>query len=50
MASAALFSLFSPVQKILFQKRHSTPWHGESQPRPCRKEQARAEAQGAEIK
>jgi hypothetical protein len=28
MSSDALFSLFSPVQNILFQNQHSTAWHG----------------------
>jgi hypothetical protein len=48
MSSAALFSLLSPVQNILFQRSNSTAWHGTPQPKPCRKGQVRAEAQGAE--
>jgi hypothetical protein len=27
MSSDALFSLFSPVQNILFQEQHCTAWH-----------------------
>ena len=48
MSSDALFSLFSPVPSILFQRSNSTAWHGTPQPKPCRKGQVRAEAQGAE--
>jgi hypothetical protein len=48
MSSDALFSLFSPVQSILFQRSNSTAWHGTPQPKPCRKGPVRAEAQGAE--
>jgi hypothetical protein len=48
MSSDALFSLLSPVQSILFQRSNSTAWHGTPQPKPCRKGQVRAEAQGAE--
>jgi hypothetical protein len=48
MSSDALFSLLSPVQSILFQRSNSTTWHGTPQPKPCRKGQVRAEAQGAE--
>jgi hypothetical protein len=48
MSSDALFSPFSPVQSILFQRSYSTAWHGAPQPKPCRKGQVRTEAQGAE--
>jgi hypothetical protein len=48
MSSDALFSLFSPVQSILFQRSNSTAWHGTPQPKPCRKGPVRAGAEGAE--
>jgi hypothetical protein len=50
MSSDALFSLFSPVQSILFQRSNSTAWHGTPQPKPCRKGPVRAEAQRARRK
>jgi hypothetical protein len=50
MSSDALFSLFSPVPSILFQRSNSTAWHGTPQPKPCRKGPVRAEAQRARRK
>jgi hypothetical protein len=50
ISSDSLFSLFSPVQKILFQKQNSTAWRSVPQPRPRRKEQVRAEEQRARRK